>query len=282
MPMKRSLVKASAKAISKGLLLEAGGPSDISLKSIISSAVFDLDATVSSSYSGSGTTWSNLVPSPADGSNQTAYDFFTGNGSTGTTYPTFTGSPGSPSAYWALDSGDYFSIKSGVNTSFINNLHKSTAGQKVTLILAMRTAADGYYIGTAPGAPDGSNHGFYFYKSTTTLYLDQFNAGTYGRSSFAVTGNGTDMLMAVAFDVTGGTIKKASNARSFTSVASPSFVTTTTNANLSMKIGANGSAAGTGGNCRIYGVYAFNELLSDAQLDDVVDFINARHGRTYA
>ncbi len=33
-------------------------------------ALFDLDATLSSSYSGSGTNWANLIASPDDGSGQ--------------------------------------------------------------------------------------------------------------------------------------------------------------------------------------------------------------------
>lgn len=257
-------------------------PGDGSLKDIVASAVWDLDATQAASYSGSGTTWANLVDFPADDNGQTAYDFFLGDGSTPTTYPTFTGSAGDPAAYFALDTGDYFTIKTGVNTGLINNLHKTTGGQQATIIMAMRTGAGGYYIGTAPSAANGSNHGFYFYKDNSTLYLDQFNASTYGRSSIPVTLNGTDMLMAIAFDVTGGTIKKASNARTFTSVASPQFVTSTADATLSFKIGANGAAAPTGGSARLYGVYTFNELLSDAQLSDVIDAINTRHGRTYA
>lgn len=252
------------------------------LGAIIPSTVIDLDATIAASYPGTGTTWANLAAAPADGAAQTSYDFFLGDGSTGTTYPTFTGTAGNAAAYFSLDSSDYFSLKSGANTTFLKNLHKSTGGQKTTVILAMRSGSSGYYCGTAPSSANGTNHGFYFYKSAGTLYLDQFNASTYGRTNISVTGNGTDMLMAIAFDVTAGTIKKASNARTFTNVAGPNFVTSTTDATLTMKIGANGTAATTGGSCRIYGCYVFNELLSDAQLSAVVDEVNARHGRTYA
>jgi hypothetical protein len=252
------------------------------LGAIIPSTVVDLDATIAASYPGTGTTWANLAAAPADGAAQTAYDFFLGDGSTGTTYPTFTGTAGNAAAYFSLDSSDYFALKSGTNTTFLKNLHKSTGGQKATIILAMRTGSSGYYCGTAPSSVNGSNHGFYFYKSGSSLYLDQFSATTYGRTSTTVTGNGTDMLVAIAFDVTAGTIKKASNTRTFTNVVGPSFIASTADATLSMKIGANGAAATTGGTCRIYGCYMFNDILNDTQLGAVVDEINARHGRTYA
>lgn len=94
---------------------------------IESSCVFDLDATISASYSGSGTTWANYEDSPADGSGQTAYDMQTGDGATGTTYPTFNGSAGDAAAYWSFDGGDYFSIIAGM-TSFAQDLHKTTGG----------------------------------------------------------------------------------------------------------------------------------------------------------
>src|SRR5574343_994393 len=101
---------------------------DGSLSDVIASAVFDLDATQAASYPGSGTTWSNLVTAPADGSAQTAYDFYRGDGSTSTTYPTFNGTPGSAAAYWSFDGGDLFDLKSGANTTFLKNAHKSAGG----------------------------------------------------------------------------------------------------------------------------------------------------------
>jgi len=90
-------------------------------------AVFYLDAGVSASYSGSGTTWANLITSPADSSAQTDNDFKTGDGSTSSTYPTFNGPVGSHAAYWSFDGGDNFRLKSGTNTTFMNSLSKNGA-----------------------------------------------------------------------------------------------------------------------------------------------------------
>jgi hypothetical protein len=55
-----------------------GARSYNALGSLVSSCVFDLDATIAASYSGSGQTWSNLETTPADSEAQTAYDFYLG------------------------------------------------------------------------------------------------------------------------------------------------------------------------------------------------------------
>lgn len=121
------------------------------LDGVLASTVCDLDATIAASYGGSGTTWANLVTAPADGSAQTAYDFYLGNGSTGTTYPAFNASSGSAAAYWSVDGGDYFSLKSGANTSFLNSLHKTTGGSDWWIAMALKyvTNSTGQYFSTA-------------------------------------------------------------------------------------------------------------------------------------
>ena len=75
-----------------------------SLSDVVDSAVFDIDATQSASYGGTGTTWSNLVASPADGAAQSAYDFQLGDGADSSTYPTFTGTVGDAAAYFMFGS----------------------------------------------------------------------------------------------------------------------------------------------------------------------------------
>lgn len=68
-----------------------------------------LDAGVSASYSGSGTTWSNLVASPADGSAQTAWDCNVSD-----PLLVFTGTAGSrsPSTYFRTTGATNFSFNS--------------------------------------------------------------------------------------------------------------------------------------------------------------------------
>jgi hypothetical protein len=260
----------------------SGGGGSGSLQDTVASCVFDLDATIADSYPGSGQTWFNLVASPADGSSQDQYDYYLGAGSgVASDDPTFTGSAGSSSAYFALDSGDNFTPVSGTIPNFVKNMHKTTGGTPTTLIMAMQSGAAGYYIGTGPTSGASGYDGVYWYKTDTTLLIDQFGAGSYGRSSLSVTGDSTPMVLAVAFDYTASTIKRASNARTFTS-GTMVKVTATADPFYSFKIGSNGQGAKTGGSCRIYGIYAFNAILSDAEMDDIMDVLNARHGRTYA
>jgi len=107
------------------------------LQDTVASTVFELDATRSDSTDGSSQTWSNRTAVPADSASQTDYDFYCGDTSVATTDdPTFTGSVGSTSAYWLLDGGDHFSLKSGTNTTFLNTLHKTTGGADWWLAVA--------------------------------------------------------------------------------------------------------------------------------------------------
>ena len=90
------------------------------ISSAFPSAVFDLDATSSASYSG-GQVWKNLISSPADGSSQTAYDFNRGGSSSSSTDdPTFVGTPGTKQAYWLLDGGDYFTLANSVSNATLS------------------------------------------------------------------------------------------------------------------------------------------------------------------
>lgn len=99
-----------------------------------------LDAGNSASYPGSGTTWANVWPTPADGSAQTDYDTTQGDGSTSSTYPTFTGSVGSTSAYWAFDGGDYFR-RTAANTTFLNSMSKDSAVFTLMLVYQLGSTA---------------------------------------------------------------------------------------------------------------------------------------------
>ena len=259
-----------------------GGGSDGSLGDTVASCVWDLDATISDSYDGSSQTWYNLRATPADGESQSQYNYYRGaSSSSSTDDPTFTGSAGSSSAYFALDSGDFFTPVSATIPTFVKNLHKTTGGSTATIILCMQTGASGYFWGTGPSSP-GSVHGIYFYKNGSTgLLVDQFGTSAYGRTSTTITAHSTPVLLAVAFDYTNDIFKVASNARTF-STTTIVKVTSTTDATNTMKIGANGASAKTGGSFRLYGCYGFNTVLTNAELDDLVDVLNTRHGRTYA
>lgn len=106
-------------------------PSRLSLEqSGFSNIVAQWDATLTDSYSGTGTTLANVIATPADGSAQSAYDL-TMSGLT------FTGSAGDEAAYLATAGAGFAEI--AANTTFLTNLGK-TLGQDHTFIMAYEPA----------------------------------------------------------------------------------------------------------------------------------------------
>lgn len=92
---------------------------------VTSNLVFALDAADSASYSGSGQTWANLHASPADGSGQTAYDFYRGTGSgSESADASFVGTAGADPAYFSFDGDDLLSL-AGSMTTFLQQMHHS-------------------------------------------------------------------------------------------------------------------------------------------------------------
>ncbi|HEY1021179.1 MAG TPA: hypothetical protein VGE06_02645, partial [Flavisolibacter sp.] len=115
---------------------------DPSLKGVVASCVFDLDATKAASYPGTGQVWKNIVPAPADGAIQSAYDFTFGlTGGASTDDAAFTGSAGSASAYFSLDGGDLFRIPA--MTAFLKNLQKTTGSSDWWWGFAFQYASNG-------------------------------------------------------------------------------------------------------------------------------------------
>lgn len=99
----------------------AGGVDCTPLGGDVASTVLDLSVACSDSYPGSGTSWANIETSPADSESQSAYNLTTSG-------LTFTGSAGVAGAYFASDGNDYAALTSGTNTTFLDGLHKNSAG----------------------------------------------------------------------------------------------------------------------------------------------------------
>jgi hypothetical protein len=248
-------------------------------------ALWDLDATLSASYAGSGQTWANIITAPADGSAQTAYDFYPGSdGSASGDDPAFNGPANDPAAYWSLDGNDKF-VLAGGNTAAVKGFHKTAGGQPATIILAVRMPASysgtaGYFGNTSTASAEGIEMRI---TSGAANQLIQ-RAGSLNSLStpFSSTPSaGAIHLMAFALDYTGGTLKTALDARSFTSRTLSSRATAA-DPSASFGIGWGGANDVGLNGTRLYGCYAFNKLLSDAELSGVIDVLNSRHDRTYA
>lgn len=256
------------------------------LDGVLDSVVFDLDATIADSYGGSGVTWANLTATPADGSAQTAYDFFRGDGSSGTTYPTFNGSAGDPAAYWSFDGNDYFKLKSGINTAFLNNLHKTTGGADFWYALTM--GAVDFSGGNVPlfgtrSTVNNASHGIgYEVQTSENIRLAQSNGSAGSLLNLASIAISGDHLLIVSYShSTNQTKFWMDSATALTNAQT--FVTSISNPGQAAVIGAYPAASAflTNGT-KIYSAAMGNEYLDDTKAAALIAHLNVRHGRTYA
>ncbi|HEY8191003.1 MAG TPA: hypothetical protein VIG74_01160 [Alphaproteobacteria bacterium] len=254
-----------------------------SLATVIASCVFDLDATMTTSYGGSGQTWANLIAAPADGAAQTDYDFYLGATNSATTDdPTFNGSAGNPAAYFSFDGGDRFSIKSGSNTSFLNSLHKTTGGADWTCVAALYTnnvSAANPIINTQSTASDVGMR-CYINASEDPTHTQRGSASATVNSSPAHIATGTPVI--AAFGHSHGTNKTKLWVNSTIGTEpSHSYSTTTASATQPMTIGWMPNSQPAENGMRLYAISMFNAYLSDGEVASVVAAYNARHTRTY-
>lgn len=259
-----------------------GGGGDGSLHDVDSSCVYDLDATESASYGGSGQVWNNLVTSPADGSAQSVYNYNRGaSSSSSTDDPTFNGTAGDNAAYWSTDGGDKFTSANGSTPTFINNLAKSSSADPCTVLITLSHANNQY---SAWGTSSYPGYGISIQFYAGTWYIDRYYGSSYDRVSFSdASSYATRRVLAVAFNVRTGTCtyKRALNSRTFSSPSTFGSGTDNTNATNNAQILSTGSALADP-NSRIYSVAVFNTMLSDSALSGCIDALNARHGVTYA
>lgn len=247
------------------------------LSAVVSSAVFQHDATFAASYDGSSQTWANLITSPADGSAQTAYDMVLGTTSSpATNDPTFVGSAGSAAAYWSFDGGDRFTL-SGSNTTFLNALHKTTGGTSFWLLTALRVGDS-----TTSTLVLGTNSSG---SSLLGIRLNQASADTAsvfqgdGTSSKNIGTSvpmtvGADTLVLTSYD--GANLRQWVNTRSKVTTAS-TLNTATLDANNQLSAFLNYPADGRG-----YAIAGGNTYIDDAEAARIFDAYNLWHGRTYA
>lgn len=259
------------------------GAGDVSLQAIAASCVFDLDATMEASYGGSGTTWSNLVATPADGSAQTAYNFTFGDGANSATYPTFNGTAGDSAAYFSFDGGDYFTCAETI-TAFTENVSKTTGGQPFTAVMCYQVFDSGVdqTILANGGNSAGSEIGYRFGQNragTTRAFLRFAGASSATNAllpnSTADPSVGDNVLQYCAKDATTNyKLGIAGGEVTGTTVAGG-----TSYANWIIGARPDGFPVSSG--FRIYSIAVFNEVLDADQLAAVKAALGARHGRTY-
>lgn len=253
------------------------------MASILTSAIFDLDATILASFDGTSQTWANLIGAPADGAAQTDYDFYRGADVTATTDdPAFNGSAGSPSAYFSFDGGDRFSIKSGSNTSFLNNLHKTTGGSDWTCVAAVYTPgiSGNGIVNTQSATGDVGLRAFV--TSAELLQVTQRGDTANATANSSPTAISVTTPVIVGFGHSHSTNKTKFWVNSGTGIeVSHTYNATTASAVQPATIGWIPNAIPAENGFRLYAISMFNAYLSDGNMASLIAAYNARHGRTY-
>lgn len=248
------------------------------------SVIFDLDATQAASFT-SGQTWANLIASPADGESQTAYDFFLGiDGSSSSDDPTFTGSAGDSGAYFEMDGGDFFALKSGANTTFLEDIHKTTGGSDFWFAFAWRTPIDDGGSSGLFTTQDGIvDNGLRVQRDASeTLSLVQANgSGVVTVTSAADPDPQINVLLIMSHSHSANQTRIWYDSTT-AEESSHTFGTTTTDATLAAKIGVrNGTSGIIESGTRIYAVSGGNAYLDDDDATTIANLYGARHSRTY-
>jgi hypothetical protein len=273
----------------RGIIGAGPGPGG-SLQDEVASTCFHLDATDADSYSGSGQTWANLIDTPADGSGQTAFDVWRGASSSASTDdPTFNGTAGDSAAYWSFDGGDFFrcTLSAANQPALWKNMGKSNSDGVFWFAAAIRSggaSATNRLFSTF----QSSGNGLKAYGSTFTNFgFVISNAGGGGTNQIVpvttALSQNTNYLIVCSFDPSSKDLRYAINSKTFSTTNWSGYRTNTTNGTLPMEFDSNGNAnAPSSSGVRVYAYAGGNSYIDNTALGKIVDFFNAKHGRTYA
>lgn len=269
--------------------------------------IWDLDATQAASYSGTGSTWNNLITSPDDGQAQSAYNF-TVEGS-----PVFTGSAGTSGAYWAMDGTGYFQIAGG-NTPTLNQIHQ-TGGSSFVVTIALAFATDSSptpanLFGTesggagctqnAPGTFLSGANGFNYLINKNpdpgdTNYLPYAQVWTNGNFGWTYNDPAQPLITASTDTLVFCTMSLHDYDLPRIYYGVPSWVpgdthpilsfTNTNSASGTFCFGNSGSIAGSGtplaNGSKLYGCYGFNKAFEQVDYFNFINTLNSRQGNRW-
>jgi hypothetical protein len=247
----------------------ARGPlSDIGLSNLEA----QWDATLSSSYSGSGTALNTLVSSPASGASASDYNLTLSGMS-------FSGSAGDAAAYLFSTAGAGFA-ENVTNTAFLRDMHKTTGGSDYTIVMAYRPEATtaATLFSTASSA---TNNGL-MVETTTQITHRQ----GYGGASTPVSGGTVAATTWYLVIVTHSHSTNRSRRWLNTVTGSEqvhTFNTTTTDATGNLHLFSRTDGASLmPTNSRFAGGLLMNTYIDDGMANFLFDYYNTLHGRTYA
>ena len=255
----------------------------------LGSTVFELDA----QYYSFGQTFANSCAAPADGSGQTAYDFYRGAGSgSASDDPTFN-SAGSAS-YFSFDGGDFFTLVAGAtSTAFLKNLHKSgaTFSIEVWFYYPGSDVSQSSFIDSGTSDQGGADMSRGIIYTCTDpagqqLRVKQSSSGTNALSATATTAFSTGIHMAglsyaadaSSFFYRNGAYDQVSGSNTFTATLTSPSTSDTVNA---PRIGVRGDGAGSfvvPNATRIYRIAMYNTALTKGEFDSLWSTHRSRFG----
>lgn len=279
------------------------GGNALPLSDVISSACWDLDATLLESFI-SGQVWKNVITSPADSAAQAAYNFLYGeNSGIDTDDPTHIGGAGNPTAYNLLDGGDFWRAETSATTDMItiNSLHHGVAGHEWWVGFAFRFQSTGVVQGLFyPSFSIVDSFG----DSVTFFTLDTDELGINRRhdtsgapidvqtNSGITLVDGTDYLILITRDEDTDSIDFFVNSKTISSENTVVWAASTTNAGIPNTPGLPALAARNRpspnvdfhmvNETRFRGFYGGNSFIGNAEAENIVNLINSRHRILYA
>lgn len=250
---------------------------DDSLQTVLPSCVCDADAAVLASYSGTETSWRNIVAAPADGSPQTAYDWAFQSG------PVFSGTAGTAGAYWDTPSGRSFHL--GAHTDFSAKVQVTGQGRAFAGFFAFRFNASlgsgsNYHIAGTSAGTGQVGFRLMVLASTKEIYLG-LRGDTLQRSVFSgiFLQDDKDYVAGAAIDMDNGQAVFWVNGQKSTVAFSADPCASATV--QPFRLCGAGTSSAAGALPRFYAASLFNAMPGDTGAAQVLALYRLRHGRAY-
>lgn len=275
------------KELSSSLLsgsAAVGSFSTTTIDTVAPQTIFQWDANLAASYSGSGQPLLNVIASPYGGDTQASLDWQLGNTAAATTDdPTFNaGSYPTPSRF-TTDGADILSIVA--STAFLNTLHRSDTGETFWCVSIFKLGTAGVAMNVCGNANGSTSPGWRTDISSTNILRliradGTVNATNQNLHSGLVAG--IPYLHVFTYVPSTGVWKSALNSRTFTTTGTNAFPITANATGRFCAFAANNSGTKMNANSDFWGMTLGAGDLTDGQLSTIVDYYNALHGRTYA
>ncbi|QQG36809.1 MAG: hypothetical protein HYS17_03295 [Micavibrio aeruginosavorus] len=243
------------------------------------STVFQIDASLSASYPGSGQTWLNVWKKPADGLAQSAYDFWLGRDTNATT-----DDPAFSTNKFILDGGDYAEVKN--TQDFFRNQVRTdltNAWWCAAAFMISSTASQQTILGTTNAS---SNRGWRFDHNTTPnmRFIRADGSTNHTTNLHNLSGKiGIPLLHVFSWNNQNQTYKSALNSRIFTASGAATNVPITQQNPGKFNFGsANHGTQKLLNGSELYGMAMGVGLITNDDLAAIVNYFNFLHNRPYA